>query len=51
MPFFPDTFHLPGLRGTGGDTTPGGADSALLLADGTSGLLLADGSSFLLLAS
>lgn len=33
-----------------GDTTPGGAESALLLADGVSGLLLADGSSFLLLA-
>lgn len=34
-----------------GDTTPGGASSVLLLADGVSGLLLADGSSFLLLSN
>jgi hypothetical protein len=33
------------------DTTPGGADDVLLLADGTSGLLLADGSSFLILTT
>lgn len=32
------------------DSTPGGADDVLLLADATSGLLLADGSSFLLLS-
>lgn len=34
----------------GGDTTPGGTNSVLLLANGTDGLLLADGSSFLKLA-
>jgi hypothetical protein len=33
-----------------GDTTPGGADEVLLLANGTSGLLLADGSHFLILS-
>lgn len=33
------------------DNSPGGASSALLLADGSSGLLLADGSSFLLLTA
>lgn len=36
---------------TPGNTTPGGMDDVLLLADGTSGLLLADGSGFLILAS
>lgn len=35
---------------TPGNTTPGGAEDVLLLADGTSGLLLADGSGFLLLS-
>jgi hypothetical protein len=33
-----------------GDTTPGGTDEVLLLANGTNGLLLADGSSFLILS-
>lgn len=32
-----------------GDSTPGGAESALLLEDDVSGLLLEDGTSFLLL--
>ncbi|MFZ2278224.1 MAG: hypothetical protein WAW39_10510 [Prosthecobacter sp.] len=32
------------------DSTPGGAEDVLLLADGSGGLLLADGSSFLLLS-
>ncbi|WP_395752497.1 hypothetical protein [Prosthecobacter sp.] len=32
-----------------GDTTPGGADDVLLLADGPGGLRLADGSGFVLL--
>jgi hypothetical protein len=41
---------LPLLR-LPGDTTPGGADDVLLLADGTSGLLLGDGSHFLILTS
>ncbi len=33
------------------DSTPGGADDVLLLADGTNGLLLADGASFLTLST
>lgn len=33
-----------------GDSTPGGANDVLLLANATDGLLLADGSSFLILA-
>ncbi|MDI1314818.1 hypothetical protein [Prosthecobacter sp.] len=37
------------LAQTPGNTTPGGSNEVLLLADGTSGLLLADGSSFLIL--
>ncbi|MBN8422709.1 MAG: hypothetical protein J0L73_27615 [Verrucomicrobia bacterium] len=32
------------------DSTPGGAEDVLLLADGTSGLLLADGAGFLLIS-
>lgn len=32
------------------DSSPGGAEDVLLLADGTSGLLLADGSGLLLLS-
>lgn len=39
------------LSQTPGNTTPGGSNEVLLLADGTSGLLLADGSSFLTLSS
>ena len=33
------------------DSTPGGTDDVLLLADGTGGLLLVDGSSFLILSN
>lgn len=33
------------------DSTPGGADDVLLLADGTGGVLLADGTSFLTLST
>jgi hypothetical protein len=33
------------------DSTPGGADDVLLLAEGTSGLLLADGANFLTLST
>lgn len=32
------------------DSTPGGAEDVMLLADGSGGLLLADGTSYLLLS-
>ena len=54
MPFLPSGLGLYlKLLGSvlSGDTSPGGAESALLLTDNSSGLFLSDGTSFLLLAS
>lgn len=37
-------------RSTGGDSTPGGINDVILMADNTSGILMGDGSSFIKLA-
>lgn len=45
------SLSLVQLKQTPDDSTPGGEDAVLLLAEGTSGLLLADGASFLTLST